>query len=52
MSSNGTVLEIIERMSGPETPPRIPTAQPLKRSYSLLIFLVNYLCTKAGIGTQ
>jgi hypothetical protein len=37
MSSNGTVLEIIERQSGPETPPRTPTALPLKRkSYHLL----------------
>lgn len=31
MSSNGTVLEITERQSGPETPPRTPTAHALKR---------------------
>jgi hypothetical protein len=37
MSSNGTVLEITERQSGPETPPRIPTALPSKRESYLLL---------------
>jgi len=31
MSSDGTVFEIRERQSGPETPPRAPTAHALKR---------------------
>ena len=31
MSSTGTALEMSERQSGPETPPRTPTAHALKR---------------------
>jgi hypothetical protein len=35
MSSTGTDLEIIERHSGPATPPKTPMALPLKREHTL-----------------
>jgi hypothetical protein len=40
MSSSGTVLEIIERQSGPDTPPKMPTPHPLKRETTFVNFSV------------